>query len=189
MSFLFHSPTQVPFLAPVIQTWDERFGCAVRGVADTLTGAAWRVCDGGKTTSGGMFSPRVRVSFAMRLRRTSAAEGAAGRSEKVGDMGREVWMGESGTRVSVGATGTALIRSMRGRGVSPDRRPFVDGFGVGRTSMLGRDSIDVKDTREELEDDETEYIDSFEDAVSGKRVNMDPCRREAFVDWFRGSCA
>lgn len=139
-----------------------------------FTEACWRGCGAeGKTASEGMFSPRVRVNFAMRLRRISSADGTGGMSENVGDMGVAV-IGESGTRVSVGATGTALMRRTSGRGAFERRDLMVD-FGAGTTSMVVRDSIDVRDMREEL-DDEVEYSEAFSEkaTVSGNRVKIDP---------------
>ena len=100
MSFLFHSPVHALF--PVIQTWEEGLGwhgseklCAcLRGSGFTHGGAprGARVAEDGvrvvgKTISGGTFSPNVRASFAMRLRRTSIPDGLGGRSTQTGVMG------------------------------------------------------------------------------------------------------
>lgn len=179
ISLLFHSPTHAPLLLPVIHTLDERLGGGVM-----VTDAAIRACVGVNTISGGIFSPSVRFSLAIRLRRISASEGSWGPSDGDGDNGTGPTHGESGTRVSVGETGTALMRRTSGRGPSAARRPFVD-FGVGQTSRLGRDSW-VNDTREEFEDD-AEYRDSLDeassekDAISGNSVKTDAWRRDALV--------
>lgn len=175
MSFLFHSPTQAPLPLPVTQTREERVGGRSCIHCSLAVYVAW-----GKTISGGMFSPRVRVSLAMRLRRVSATDGGGATSENVGDMGVAAGIGDRGTRVSVGAIGTALMRRTSGGGVIAERCALLVVFGVGTTSMVVRDSMDVRETREEF-DEEVEYMEAFEEAVSGNNVKIDPCRREAFV--------
>ena len=160
MSLLFHSPTHAPLLPAVTHTREEHLGVAVDVHSSRSPQVGCRGCEGeGKTASRGIFSPRVRVNFAIRLRRISSADGTGGTSENVGDIGVPA-IGESGTRVSVGERGTALMRSTSGRGASGERRDLMEAFGAGTTSMVVRDSVDVSDTREEL-DDEVEYIDAF----------------------------
>ena len=83
---------------------------------------------------------------------------------------------------------TVLMRRTSGRESSAERCPFAD-FGEGHTSKLGRRDSCVNETTEELDED-VEYIDSFDDlssekdAVSGKSVKMDACRRAAFAFGF-----
>jgi hypothetical protein len=100
-----------------------------------------------------MLSPRVRVSLAMRLRRSSEGDGDASSSGYVGDRaaGKN---GDSGTRVSVGAMGTVLTRSVSGAGFSIERRP-LELCGVETMSMLGRrDSGSARDDSDEFVDDD-----------------------------------
>lgn len=92
-----------------------------------------------ETRYGGIISPRVRVSFAMRFLRSSVGDGktgvvgvAAGDAVGVGVPGVGVSIplvvdsaGELGGRTTIG-WGTAFSRRTSGRGSSFDPRPFVD---------------------------------------------------------------
>lgn len=183
MSLLFHSPTHSPLRLPVTHTLEEHLGGGViMADAELVCSVGDEVVDdGAKIISGGMFSPNVRVSFAMRLRRISASDGSRGPSEMVGDIGITP-MDDNGTRVSSGETGTVLMRRTSGRGPSAERRPF-EGVVTGHASRLGRVSC-ASERREEFAD-EAEYMLSFDEtssaATSGNTVKIDAWRRAAFV--------
>ncbi len=109
-----------------------------------------------KTISGGTFSPKVRLSFAIRFSRISASEGAEG---VVGDgdgssgRGRAVNGDDGGvvTRTSSASTETVLKRRTSGCGASFERRGReLKDLGMGSTSALDRGDGSAIEDAEEL---------------------------------------
>jgi len=127
----------------------------------------------GKTRSNGMFSPRVRLSLAMRLRRVSVAVGGTG---VVGVMGAVD--GVAGRRGSDKAIGTALRRRTSGRGSSFERRGLVEkDFGSGSDSELVCGVGRAREAADELEEEVYNElgVHGLDEDVAEK---MDPCRRK-----------
>jgi len=111
-----------------------------------------------KTSSAGIFSPKVRVSFAIFFRRISASvrkTGVVGVGMFEIELRRKAEalavVGEVGTtRGSVVGTTTGFKRRTRGRGTSAERRPFEKDLGLGSRSIVDGVSESASDVTDEL---------------------------------------